>query len=110
MHLTIILQKKDLKILIFYHYHNPDTGKIVISNQSKRKYCNVHVEIFNDTRIRFIYHIEEILPRVGVLIDYANNNDIEGNRFFGNIQKINVNNGKDSKEFVPTEDFKFEVD
>ena len=105
----ILMQKKDLKIALFYHYHNPDTGKLVVSNQSKRKYCNVHVELFNDTQIRFIYHIPEIQPRVGVLLDYKNNNDIEGNRFFGSIHKISINIGKDSKEFIPTADNRIEV-
>lgn len=105
----IVFQKKTLKLDVCFHYHNPETGKIVVYNLSKRSFSQVHVEVFNSLNQRFIYRISEILPRVGVLIDYSEYNDIEGNRFFGEITKIIVNVGKLSKEFIPGENNRFKV-
>jgi hypothetical protein len=79
----IFLQRKPLKVEVCYHYYNPELGCIVVYNQNKNRYIDVHVEVFNESKMRFIYHFEEILPKVGCLLNFQHENDIEGNRFFG---------------------------
>jgi hypothetical protein len=83
-------KKTDIKIDVCYHYHNPNSGSLVIYNMGKYGLVNLKVILINDKGESFDYTITKIAIKTGELIKYTTESDLNGSLFSGKLATVKV--------------------
>ncbi len=94
---------------ISYHYHKPESGKLILYNLSGKTVRNVHLTIIGEQNQKLPFDIPELQHKTTHLVDYSMQPDGQQPGLEGPVRHVEVACSGKKYVFRPDESWKFSL-